>query len=198
VLDATDQTSGEGEVVDLVLRAVSSRRTTAERLRRALGNRPRHRHRGLLSELLGEVDEGVQSPLERRYRSGVERAHGLPRGQRNAPERGTGRTGATRSRYRDIRYRRWHVVVELDGQEGHPAWLLRRDRARDNSAALDGDRVLVYGWHETVAQRCHVAVEVTRMLWAQGWRGTPRPCGDGCPIGTLLAGPVTGPRSAED
>ena len=119
----------------------------------------------------------------------MERAHGLPHGLRNLPERVTGRTGAPRTRYRDIRYRRWRVVVELDGLEAHPAWLLRRDRARDNSATLGGDRVLVYGWHETVTQRCQVAAEVTRMLWSQGWRGTPWPCGDGCPVSDLLPGP---------
>ena len=139
LLDVTDRAIDEGEVIDLVLRAASSRRTCAERVRQALARRARHRHRTLMGELLAEAVEGVQSALERRYRRGVERAHGLPRGERNAPERSTGRTGAPRTRYRDIRYRRWRVVVELDGLEAHPAWLLRRDRARDNSAALDGD-----------------------------------------------------------
>jgi hypothetical protein len=199
LLDVTDRAIDEGEVIDLVLRAASSRRTCAERVRQALARRARHRHRTLLGELLTEAVEGVQSALERRYRRGVERAHGLPRGERNAPERSMGRTGAPRTRYRDIRYHRWRVVVELDGLEAHPAWLLRRDRARDNSAALDGDRVLVYGWHETVTERCQVTVEVIRMLWSQGWRGTPRPCDDDCPVADLLAGrPIArSPRSSD-
>lgn len=194
VLDVADECADEGPVIDLVLRAVASRRTTAARVRGALGHRSRHRYRLLLKELLTEAEEGVQSPLERRYRRGVERAHGLPRGRHNAGERVVGRSGARRTRYRDIRYRRWRVVVELDGQEAHPLWLLRRDRARDNSATLEGDRVLVYGWHETVTQRCEVAVDVIRMLWSQGWRGTPRPCGDACPVAGLLACDLPGPH----
>lgn len=190
--EAGDDPAGRGEVVDLVLRTASSRRTTHDRIRRALGGRARHRHRSLLLELLDEAAQGVHSSLERRYRRDVERAHGLPRGERNTQERVIGRTGAPRTRYRDIRYRRWHVVIELDGGEAHPSWLLHRDRARDNSAALAGDRVLSYGWRETVSQPCHVAVEVVQMLWRQGWRGTPRPCGEGCAMHDLLAGRPTG------
>lgn len=184
VLDVTAEGT-EGEVVDLVLRATSGRRTTPDRIAAALRRRHRHPHRALLQDLLDESAEGVQSPLELRYRRGVERAHGLPRGERNVPERVVGRTGASRTRYRDIRYRRWRVVVELDGREAHPAWRQRHDRARDNSATVDGDRVLVYGWYETVVEPCEVAVEVIRLLRAQGWRGTPHPCGDGCPVADL-------------
>lgn len=186
LLDLTGQADDEGDVVDLVLRVLGSRCTTPARVREALGRRPRHRHRTLLTELLAEAEDGVRSWLERRYRRDVERAHGLPRGIRNAPEQVTGRTGARRNRYRDIRYRRWRVVVELDGAEAHPAWLLRRDRARDNSASLEGDRVLAYGWHELVSQPCLVAVEVVRMLRSQGWRGTPHPCDPDCPVAELL------------
>jgi hypothetical protein len=193
LLDVADEAVGEGEVVDLVLRATSSQRTTAARVRKALGRRRQHRHRALLRELLDEAAEGVQSALELRYRRGVERAHGLPRAERNAVEPVTGRTGARRNRYRDVRYRRWRVVVELDGLEAHPAWRRRHDRARDNSATVEGDQVLVYGWYETVAERCLVAVEVIRLLWRQGWRGTPHPCGEGCPVVDLLAGrPIGG------
>lgn len=185
LLDVTDEVDGEAEVVGLVLRATSSRRTTAARVLEALGRRRQHRHRALLGELLAEVVEGVQSPLERRYRRGVERAHGLPRGEYNAGERAVGRSGARRTRYRDVRYRRWRVVVELDGREAHPLWSRHQDRGRDNSATVAGERVLVYGWHEAVVESCQVAVEVVRVLWSQGWRGTPRPCRDGCPVGDL-------------
>ena len=187
VLDVTDEAGGEGDVIDLVLRATSSRRTTPDRLREALGRRRQHRHRPLLDELLAEAADGVQSPLERRYRRGVERAHGLPRAERNVAERVVGRSGAARNRYRDVVYRRWRVVVELDGYEAHPAWRRRHDRARDNSATVAGDQVLTYGWYETVTEPCQVAVEVIRLLWRQGWRGTPRPCCGTCPVADLIA-----------
>ena len=102
--------------VDVVLRATQRRSTTAERLRRAIGQRQRQRWRGLLLEILAEVEIGVASPLELRYRRDVEQRHRLPPGICNEPER-RGRGGRW---YRDVRYRDWHVVVELDGREAHP------------------------------------------------------------------------------
>jgi hypothetical protein len=140
-------------------------------------------------ELLGEVAEGVQSALERRYRKTVERAHGLPRAERNLTEPVLGRTGLRRNRYRDVRYRRWHFVVELDGLEAHRPWSKARDRERDNSVTLAGDHHLEYGWTEVVGRPCDVTVDVVQMLWRQGWRGTPRPCAPGCPVGRLMAVP---------
>ncbi|MVA75336.1 hypothetical protein GC722_04730 [Auraticoccus sp. F435] len=70
------------EAVALLIRAVQTRRTTPDRVRRAAAERPRLRHRRLIAEVLAEVSAGVESPLERRYLHDVERAHGLRAGQR--------------------------------------------------------------------------------------------------------------------
>lgn len=189
VLDLAGETDEAG-LVDVVLLATGSRRTTAERLRSALAHRPRHRHRQLLVEILGEVAEGVQSALERRFRRTVERAHGLPRGERNLTEPVVGRTGARRNRYRDIRYRRWLLVVELDGLEAHPERLRWQSRLRDNSVVVGSDdRVLQYGWREVVTEPCAVAADIVQVLWRQGWRGKPVACGPGCPLSRLLGLP---------
>lgn len=184
VLDVADATKDVRVVVETVLRATSGRRTTAHRLREALARRSRQRHRRLLEEILGEVEDGVQSALERRYRRDVERAHGLPHGTRNRPEPMLDAGGRTvRSRYRDIRYRRWRLVVELDGLQAHPEWLRRLDRLRDNSIALTSDdQHLEYGWAETVGEPCRLALEVATVLRRHGWTGRPVPCGPGCAL----------------
>jgi hypothetical protein len=140
----------------------------------------RLRHRPLLCDLLGQVREGVQSPLELRYRRDVERAHGLPSGARNRPER-VGGTGAPR--YRDVRYRGYSLVVELDGEAAHPLELRWRDRLRDNDTALAGDMTLRYGWVEIVTRRCLVAAQVAGGLRRGGWSGEPRGCGPACALG---------------
>ncbi|WP_143448642.1 hypothetical protein [Kineosporia sp. A_224] len=176
-----------GQVVDLVIRATATRRTTPGRIRAALVQRPRIRHRALLAEMLGEVTEGVQSALESRYRRAVERAHELPRAERNRPEAvldGSGRQ--VRRRYRDVRYRRWETVVELDGLEAHPEWLRRLDRRRDNSVTLVGDRSLQYGWFEVVETPCQVAADVVVVLRRAGWRGTPVACSATCAVSPLI------------
>jgi hypothetical protein len=179
LLDVVDATPDPVRVVDLLLRAVQSRHTTPDRLRSYLAARSRHRWRGLIGDLLADAHEGVQSPLERRWLSDVERRHGLPKGERNRPETGTD----GRRRYRDVRYRRWNVIVELDGQEAHPRWAAFRDRHRDNAVAVGGVLGLRYGWHETVGDPCGVAAEVVGVLRVGGWTGVARGCGPGCPVG---------------
>ena len=105
-------------VIDVITRSVQRRLTTATRVRVALEHRSRHPHRLLIAEVLTDVEQGAQSPLERRYLRDVERAHGLPRGIRNAAE-----SSALRTRYRDVRYLRWSTVVELDGRVALPTRL---------------------------------------------------------------------------
>ncbi len=58
VIDLTE-TCTESQVVDLVTRAVQSRRTTADRLARCAQRRTRLRHRKLLKQLLTDVGEGA-------------------------------------------------------------------------------------------------------------------------------------------
>ena len=175
VLDVSE-TARPGVVVDIVLRSIQRRPTTALRLRAALSSRPRHRHRWLLQEVLDEAGSGVHSQLERRYLRDVERRHRLPAGRRNRAERGTGGS----NRYRDVRYRPWLTVVELDGRAAHPADEAFRDHRRDNAAAVAGDVVLRYGWRDVVDHPCQVAAEVAAVLQRRGWSGTPLPCGPRC------------------
>ena len=84
-----------------------------------------------------------------------------------------------------MRYRRYGLVVELDGTEAHPDDERFRDRARDNRLTLGSEAGLRYGWREIVVEPCGVAAEVVVMLWRGGWTGRPRPCGPGCPAGRL-------------
>ncbi len=72
--------------------------------------RSRLTHRRLLANVLGDVAAGAQSALEIEYLRDVERAHGLPDGERQQP---SGRT------WQDVRYRRFSTIVELDGRLGH-------------------------------------------------------------------------------
>jgi hypothetical protein len=66
LLDVTAGHTAPAPTLDLVIRAIQNRLTTAQRLRQALVGRPRHPARRLLVELLAEVQGGAQSALERR------------------------------------------------------------------------------------------------------------------------------------
>ncbi len=164
-------------VVDVLTRSTQRRMTTAARLRNSLAERRRHPNRALIAEVLAEVEQGVQSPLERRYLRDVERAHDLPAAVRNRHE-----TVGRQNRYRDVRYRDWSLIVELDGRAAHPAEGAFRDLRRDNELALSGDAVLRFGWRDVVGRPCAVAAQVALALGRHGWSGRPRPCGAGCSL----------------
>jgi hypothetical protein len=179
VLDLVDAPRSRAvDVIDLVLRACQRRLTTANRLAERLEGRRKIRHRRLLTDLLAEATDGVTSALERRYASGVERAHGLPRGKRNRQEGARGRR-----RYRDVRYDRFATVVELDGSAYHPVELREIDQLRDNELLLDeGTRTLRYSWRAVTVTPCTTATQVLQMVVQGGWRGTPRRCGPSCTL----------------
>jgi hypothetical protein len=176
VLDLADEMAVGEQVIGLVLAACQRRLTTHFRLRDRLRSRSRARWRKLLNDLLEDVRRGVASPLERSYRRDVEVAHGLPRGERNLSEGGRGRR-----RYRDVRYRRWGTVVELDGRAAHPDEWQEHDDLRDGELlAAEDARTLRLGWIAVTARPCRTAILVARILRRGGWPGELRRCGSTC------------------
>lgn len=167
VLDLS-QYADVSEIVGWVTQAVQTHRTSADRLRRALNARTRHSRRAVLNELLGDVDDGVRSPLELRYRTDVERAHGLPQGTRQHRSR--------RRHLRDVVYQEQQTVVELDGRIGHEGLGRFRDMARDNVATLQGEVTLRYGFADVAGTPCAVAAQVAVVLQTRGWTGGPQRC----------------------
>jgi len=175
VLDLTEGCAREDDVVGWLTRACQRRLTSPERLKSAVARRARLRHRRLVQEVLDQAATGVASALERRYVRDVQRAHGLPRSDRNAPAM----IGGVR-RYPDVRYRPQRATVQLEGLAYHPPNASARDDARDNAAVIAGDAVLRYGWVAVVRSPCTVAAEVAAVLRRRGWAGQLRPCSVDC------------------
>jgi hypothetical protein len=181
VLDLVDFAKRPAGVIDVLTRGCQRRLTTPARLHAEAERRKKLAWRALLVDVLAQVTAGVQSSLEGAYLRDVERAHGLPRGERNSPEGATGRR-----RYRDLRYRKHRLVVELDGLAAHPVEGRDRDDVRDNELVeAEGTATLRYGWTAVAERACETAAQVARMLTQGGWTGTPRSCGPGCPITDL-------------
>lgn len=169
------RTTIEDTVVDLCSRAlpglltkaVQGRRTTAQRILARVDDRARVRHRELLREMLTDVAQGAESPLELRYLTEIERPHGLPRAKRQVRSRNG-------KEIRDLLYEEWATIVELDGRV-HIAGRFR-DMERDNAALLGGDVTLRYGWPDVTERPCAVAWEVAALLIRRGWTGVPTRC----------------------
>ncbi|MFV0460547.1 MAG: hypothetical protein ACK5MT_17465 [Actinomycetales bacterium] len=131
----------------------------------------RHRWRALLNDLVCEPGEGIESPLEWRYRRDVERSHGLPSGLLQTRELLP--SGAIRA---DVRYPAYGYRVELDGRLAHRE-RLDADLWRDNEVnVFAGERTLRYRWSHVAGRPCETAAQVATALRRGGWRGSARPC----------------------
>lgn len=158
------------ETFAMLGRAFQRRRTTEEALRGRLALRGRHPKRQLLDLVLGDVADGAESAMEVRYVLDVERAHGLPVGQRQVP-----RAGGTR--IHDIGYVEQRVLVELDGRLGHEGFGEHvKDGVRDRRGATTGWLTVRAFWRDVAGYPCELAIENGAVLGSRGWRGRVRPC----------------------
>lgn len=171
VLDLAGLAVSRDEALSWLSSACGRRLTTPAALGRALAARGRIRYRADLAAALGDIGDGAHSVLEFRYVRGVERAHGLPAGRRQARI-----LRGSRSRYLDNLYPDFGVAVELDGRAAHPIEHRWRDIHRDNFCAAEGIVTLRYSWADVMEHPCQVAAEVARALRERGWAGRIRPC----------------------
>ncbi|MGN6613014.1 MAG: hypothetical protein ACTHLJ_14675 [Angustibacter sp.] len=186
VLELASSERTPDDVVGWLTRACGRRLTTPARLREALGQYSRVRHRGLMLDVLTDVAAGAVSPLERRYMRDVERRHGLPAATRQRQHVVDGT-----HRYSDVEYERYGVRVELDGLAYHPAHEAERDGRRDNVALLVGDVTLRFGWRSVAGSACGVALDVASLLRDRGWLGRPRACSPACAVPTTWWSRIT-------
>ena len=170
VLDLAQDATSFDDVVALLAKACQRRLTFPWMLRERVEMRARVRWRADILLALEDVADGVHSVLEYRYLRDVERAHRLPAADRQAHGVQDGGTI-----YRDVFYRQYGVVVELDGRASHADRRLQ-DNHRDNVAAARGVATLRYGWADVTERCCQTAFEVAQTLTARGWPGPMRPC----------------------
>ncbi|MCK6210387.1 hypothetical protein KZX45_07520 [Georgenia sp. EYE_87] len=174
-----DLASGTNDIDTIVgLASAALRRTHLSHLRDEIDRRSRIPNRALLLEILGEVEDGVESPLEYRYHRDVERRHGLPRSQLQARQVLDGLWVRA-----DCLYLSLGVRVELDGQLAHPNGRTDSDVWRDNAAlVIAKDLTLRYRWVHVAVTPCATARQVAHALRSRGWRGRAVPCGPGCAV----------------
>ena len=155
------------EAALLLVVPVQQRLTTVEAVADALDRIQRDKRRSLLRAVLREIADGVQSLNELDF-AAMCRRRGLPE-----PDRQVVVTHPGGRSYLDVRWRRWRVVVEIDGI-GHlqpDRWV--EDSARHNEIALTGDLVLrvpSLGLRLDPARQLDI---VERALRKAGW--SPRP-----------------------
>jgi predicted transcriptional regulator of viral defense system len=178
VLDLVELAKTFDDACGWITKACGRRLTTEEKLRSALAMRKKMRWRTELDNILEAAGSGIHSVLEYRYLRDVERAHGLPRSWHQVRVVIDGKVV-----YRDVYYEEYQLAVELDGRTAHPDDEWWRDRQRDNQAKARGVETARYGWRDVYAHPCETALLQAQILRRRGWRGTPKPCSPGCPVG---------------
>lgn len=152
----------------VLTRVAHTRRTGAEEVLRVLDGRARVPGRTTILGMLADLRDGACSVLERGYVHHVERPHGLPRGTRQ--QRSTATGGPTD---RDVTYKKYRTIVELDGRAYHQgAIALDRDARRDLAELAVSDQVtarVTYGL--VFANACQTAEWIGSLLHRNGWPG---------------------------
>lgn len=120
----------------VVTMAVQQGLCTVAQLAEELMRVKRDRRRRMLADLVLELAGGVRSLGELDFLKGC-RARGLPE-----PDLQAIRSTNSGRCYLDFHWRRWRVVVEVDGIQHAWAQNLVHDAIRHNEVALDGDTVL--------------------------------------------------------
>jgi hypothetical protein len=176
VLDLVGKAKSPGRAASVLLDAVASRRTTADRLRSAAAKSPPVRYGQLVAEVLAEAAEGAHSVLELRH-AAVCRTHGLPVGERQKRQDVDGKV----TYIDNIIEEGFEIVTELDGRRGHDSQDDRfRDNWRDNVNVLLGRAPLRHGWQDMLDSPCEVARQRLILLRNRGWHGPIIECSPGC------------------
>lgn len=181
VLDIIARSNNKIDIVGLLSTAVREN-VRADDIMRALKLRGSFPRAQLVKSLLGEIEDGVESPLEHLYDQDVETAHGLPKSTKQHVELIDGRWIRADRIFRGL----W-VRVELDGQLAHPGGRTNSDTWRDNAVMIKHrDITLRYRWHHVIGQPCETAGQIAAALRSRGWPGQPRNCGPRCRAGAYL------------
>jgi len=185
VLDLVAVAATFDEAYSWVSRAVAERLVAVPMLRAALAERTRVRWRAWLTDALADAEDGVQFPLERRYARDVERAHGLPKAERQARS-----TIGSRTHYKDNLYEKYGICVEIDGPTYHRAERVQKDKDRDNLNLAAADiKTYRFGPVNVTERACESAAMVAESLRRNGWTGQPHPCRrPGCTVGRRITG----------
>jgi len=169
LLSICSRSRSRQHALEQIIDACRSRRTTPARLHRELASRSNVRDRDWLLSVLRDAAEGVQSVLESAYLRKVERAHGLPRAERQLRGDASGKVV-----WRDALYRAFAVVVELDGLLWHDGTRRWDDMDRDlDAAALDTLLTIRLGWRQAELEPCRTAERLGLILVRRGWTGSP-------------------------
>lgn len=171
VIDVMASSADVASMFAALSTAAQTREVWPESLREAVATRLRLKHRALIEAMIEDFSVGANSVLERRWLM-LERAHGLPIGQRQVRATADGRRVI-----RDVLYPGARLVVELDGRAWHDNARSRNlDAARDLAAAAEGLQTVRLTYGQVFDAGCATTDRIGTILGRAGWNGRLRRC----------------------
>lgn len=179
-VEAAHQAADDLAAISSLASVVGSRRTVAGRLQLEIEQRGRLRRRGLLTDLVADLERGTHSVLEHGYLVRVLRPHALPEPtSQQAPV-----LDGARTQYRDVAHTDLDLSVELDGHLHDGSEARDDDADRDLDDLARGQITPRLRYRQIFATPCRTASRLADVFRARGWDGEPRACGaPGCTIG---------------
>jgi very-short-patch-repair endonuclease len=165
VVDGAAWAASEAAARTVIAVAFQQRRVSAEDVFEVLDQRWRLPRLGLIKRTVLDVAGGAQALSEIDFAVLCRRAR-LPDPDRQAVRR----DGSGRVRYLDAYWKRWRLLVEVDGSHHLGAQRWAEDMLRQNQVWIEGDRVLRFPAGLIRSRPDVVVGQVRSALEAAGWR----------------------------
>jgi very-short-patch-repair endonuclease len=164
VVDAAQWAGSDDDARGLVAAAFQRRIVTLDEMTAVLDRLPRARRRAVIASAAADAAGGSHSLAELDYLR-LNRRYRLPE-----PTRQVWRRDASgRSRYLDVYYEKYHLHVEIDGEQHTDARQRWADMKRQNEVWIAGDRVLRFPAWLVRARPDEVFAQIRAALIAGGY-----------------------------
>jgi uncharacterized protein DUF559 len=164
LVDAADWRSTDRGAMAILAAGVQQGRTRVDDLRAVLRRPGPMRRRGLMLEVLGDIEGGAQALSELDFTRQVIKQFGLPEPSRQAGRRDS----RNRQRWIDVAFDKWKVIAEIDGAQHIEPLDQWDDMERDNDFTIDGYRVLRFPAWMVRQKPDHVAGKIRQALGLPG------------------------------
>jgi hypothetical protein len=167
LVDAAEWMKTDRGAMAVLAAGVQQRLVRVSDLRAVLGRPGKMRRRGLMSEILGDIEGGAQALSELDFNRNVIRQFDLPK-----PSHQVGRRDSrNRQRWIDVAFDRWKVIVEIDGAQHIEPLNQWDDMERDNDFNIEGYRVLRFPAWRVRRNPEYVAKKILEALRRGGYQG---------------------------
>lgn len=167
IVDAASWMPTDRGAMAILAAAVQQGKVRVEDLRKVLDRAGKVRRRGLMLDILGDIEGGSQALSELDFARKVIRQVNLPEPSRQAGKRDS----RGRRRWIDVVFEEWRVMVEIDGAQHEQPLDHWDDLDRDNDMEIEGYRMLRFPAWLVRDDPERVAKKMLEALRRGGYRG---------------------------